>query len=94
MITTSINPPPIGVEVIGFHPDWIDLDYNPNGWRICFRNGDGSIWISSVWDNVLDYYHTDDTCKAPIIHFFLPKKPLDEKIHSNGDGLHTPPLFG
>lgn len=47
--------------VLGFSPEWIDEDYNPQGIRECFKNGNGTQWISSRWNNYHGYYVTDDS---------------------------------
>lgn len=49
--------PSNGVEVIGYSKEWIHPDFNPNGTRACFIDGDNN-WTSAKWDNDQDYYHT------------------------------------
>ncbi len=44
-------------EVLGYNEKWIDEDFNPDGIRICFPDGDGN-WTSAKWNNEQDHYHT------------------------------------
>lgn len=44
-------------EVIGYNPEWIDHDFNPNGTRIGFIDGDGN-FTSAKWVDTHDYYAT------------------------------------
>lgn len=54
-------PKPEDNEVIGFSPDWIDEDFNPNGTRVCFPSGMGG-WISAKWCYTYEVYvETDET---------------------------------
>jgi len=46
-------------EVIGFHPDWINEDFNPNGTRIGFIGGKGT-FISAFWLDYQDSYTEKD----------------------------------
>jgi hypothetical protein len=54
-IKTSERLPDDGIEVIGFHEDWVDEDFNPNGTRVCFQN-DGERWQSARWYDSQDTY--------------------------------------
>ena len=56
----DINKQPLeeGIEVIAYNEKWIDEDFNPNGTRIGFLNGDGN-FTSATWNNEQDCY---DTC--------------------------------
>lgn len=74
-IETSITPPEQGVEVVGFHPDWINEDFNPNGTRACFLDGDET-WYSARWCNYHDSFESENTEKAPIYWFPMPVKPI------------------
>ena len=56
-IPLSKRPLEEGVEVIGYNKFWIDLDFNPNGTRIGFINGDGQ-FTSAKWNNTHDCYDT------------------------------------
>lgn len=49
--------PPEGVEVIAYHHKWIDEDFNPNGTRVGFLNGDGE-FTSAYWWDYQDCYQT------------------------------------
>lgn len=51
--------PEMGVPVLGYHPSWIDEDFNKDGIRECFRSGDG--WISSIWVDYQDFFATSLT---------------------------------
>ena len=48
--------PPFGVEVITYHHEWIDEDFNPNGTRIGFLSDDG--FTSAFWWDEQDCYET------------------------------------
>lgn len=48
--------PPNGEEVLAFHSDWIDEDFNPKGTRIGFRTEDD--FISDYWWDYQDTYMT------------------------------------
>lgn len=43
--------PEEGIEVIAFHHKWIDDDFNPNGTRVGFVNGNGTFTSAFWWDN-------------------------------------------
>lgn len=45
-------------EVIAFHPSWIDPDFNPDGIRIGFINGEGKFW-SAEWNDYQDTYQNN-----------------------------------
>jgi hypothetical protein len=62
------------MEVIGFHPSWIDPDFNPNGTRVGFIGGEGE-FISSKWVDYQDCYTEDDTT-TPTHYMYIPKHPL------------------
>ena len=72
-ILTKENPLEYGIEVIGFHPDWIDEDFNPKGTRIGFLLGDE--FISAEWNNDQDCYDTDEKL-TPTHYMLIPSKPL------------------
>ena len=59
-IELSRHPLEEGVEVIGYNKFWIDPDFNPNGTRIGFINGNGE-FTSAKWVNDQDCYSTMDT---------------------------------
>lgn len=42
--------PEFGIEVIAFHHKWIDEDFNPNGTRVGFINGDDTFTSAFWWD--------------------------------------------
>lgn len=48
--------PPMGEEVLAFHTDWIDEDFNPKGTRIGFQADED--FISAYWWNYQDTYMT------------------------------------
>lgn len=66
--------PEQGVEVIGFHPDWIDEDFNPQGVRVCFINDDGN-WWQAWWVDYQDSYETYITESGPSYWVPKPNKP-------------------
>ena len=49
--------PEAGVEVIAYHHKWVDKDFNPNGTRVGFLNGNGE-FTSAYWWNYQDCYQT------------------------------------
>lgn len=49
--------PKEGIEVIAYHHKWLDEDFNPNGTRIGFINGDGE-FTSAYWWDYQDCYTT------------------------------------
>ena len=51
------HPLPEGEEVIGYNRFWIHPDFNPNGHRIGFLNGNGE-FTSAKWNNDQDCYDT------------------------------------
>lgn len=65
------DPPPQGRQVIGYHPCWIDNDFNPRGIRECFRTGDGTEWINATWVDHQDCYR--EGYEAPIMWHDYPK---------------------
>lgn len=56
-ISVKDKLPPEGEEVLAFNKKWIDEDFNPNGTRIGFLNGDGE-FTSAYWWNYQDSYIT------------------------------------
>lgn len=46
----KVQQPEFGVEVICFNPAWINEDFNPNGTRIGFLNGEGVFTTAHWWD--------------------------------------------
>lgn len=49
--------PPIGEDVLAYHPDWINEDFNPRGIRIGFSLDDGD-FVSAHWWDYQDCYMT------------------------------------
>lgn len=64
------------MEVIGFHPEWIDQDFNPNGTRIGFIGGDDT-FISARWWDYQDTYVNDENV-MPTHYMFIPTNPLKQ----------------
>jgi hypothetical protein len=50
--------PPIGIEYLGFNPEWIDEDYNPKGIRVWFHDDLG--WYSAKYNNTHDCWDTTE----------------------------------
>lgn len=67
------EPPEMGTPVIGWHPDWVDPDFCPNGTRECFRFGDGTEWQSAMWWDEQDDYRAEDG--APTLWCHYPDNP-------------------
>lgn len=65
-------------EVIGFHQDWIDEDFNPNGTRVGFIGGDGT-FISARWSDYQDCYTEDDEI-MPTHYMFIPPNPNQKRL--------------
>lgn len=53
----SEKRPDEGIEIICFNPEWIDEDFNPNGTRIGFMDGEGN-FTTAHWWNDQDCYMT------------------------------------
>jgi hypothetical protein len=48
---------PVGIELLGWHQDWIDSEHNVSGVRLCFAQ-DSGYWVSSWWDVQHSKYET------------------------------------
>lgn len=70
-------PPPAGVVVLGYSPDWKDSEINPEGVAECWIDDDGN-WTYSKWCSMHDEWHLrteDDPAKdgyQPPVHW-MPK---------------------
>lgn len=62
----SEQKPPMGEEVIAYHPDWIDEDNNPKGTRIGWQ-GDEDFTSAHWWAN--------QDCYMTISHFECDDNP-------------------
>ncbi|MEO0793508.1 MAG: hypothetical protein AAFX93_00010 [Verrucomicrobiota bacterium] len=51
-----VDPPENGEPVLGYHPDWVDGDFNRQGIRECFLGDDH--WVTSYWVDSADSYIT------------------------------------
>lgn len=61
-IETKNDLPPVCTEVLGWHPAWVDEDYNPEGVCVCFlTDDDADTWMVSVWDNEQDTWQDHTT---------------------------------
>jgi hypothetical protein len=60
-------------EVMGFHPDWVHPDWNPNGTRIGFLNGDDH-FNTAKWCDYHDKYENDEG-KMPTHFMHIPTRP-------------------
>jgi hypothetical protein len=60
-------------EVLAFHPAWIHPDFNPQGIRIGFMNGEGR-FQSAEYSDYKDTYLSDDL-HMPIHWMKLPNHP-------------------
>jgi hypothetical protein len=67
------NKPERGVEVIAFHPDWIDKDSNIKGVRIGYMDYQGK-FVSVKWIN---HYKEDETI-VPTHYMNTPDNPIQE----------------
>lgn len=52
--TDNEVPGETAFDVIGFHPDWVDEDFNPKGVRICCYTDSG--WYCAKWVDCHDCY--------------------------------------
>lgn len=64
--------PKVGIEVIGYNPEWIS-EYNPNGQRICFIDC-FDVWTSAKYCNYQDTYE-NKVNSAPVKWMPLPEPP-------------------
>lgn len=53
-------PPPVGAVVIGYHPDWVDDDFNPTGVRECLLNCEEGEWLSGKWYDCQEGWKIED----------------------------------
>ena len=63
--------------LIGYNPDWIDVDFNPDGIReccLCGDDGSGTSWVSAAWCDEQDMYDTDES-SAPTYWMHRPAPP-------------------
>jgi len=51
---------PLEMEVLGYNPDWIDEDFNPDGTRLCCCI-DNLYWVSTAWCSAHDCYISSDS---------------------------------
>lgn len=71
-------------EVIGYHPNWVSEDFNPEGRRVGFIDDDGA-FLSANWCNDQDTYFTDLDDTTPPTHWLriptttLIRHPFKEK---------------
>ncbi len=56
----SEEKPETGIEILGYSPDWIDEDFNPDGICLCFLMDEG-YWIVAKWCGQHDEWHTRPT---------------------------------
>lgn len=56
-VSMKDKKPEEGVEVIAYHHKWVNEDFNPNGTRVGFLNGNGE-FTSAYWWNYQDCYQT------------------------------------
>lgn len=59
--------PPVGQEVLAYHPDWVDDDFNPKGVRVGFWDGEDDFTSAHWWS------HQD--CYMTISHFECDDNP-------------------
>lgn len=64
--------PPIGEEVLAFHEDWIDEDFNPKGTRVGFETDEG--FVSAHWWDYHSTYVTISINKSEDIKDILSEK--------------------
>ena len=64
-----------GNEFWGYHPEWVDDDFNPQGIRPIAYAGDH--FICARWTPIHDEWITDKTCEQPeyVTHAMLPPPP-------------------
>ena len=69
--------PEVGKPVLGYHPDWVDVDFCADGIRECFLFGDGSEWQSARWDGYSDQWIVEDG--APQLWQEHPQPPAGQE---------------
>jgi len=72
--------PEYGLEVLCFNEKWVDEDFNPNGTRVGFLNGDDT-WITAFYWSYQDTYMT--VCKTEQ-HF----EDWDDELKESTDPTH------
>ncbi len=60
---------PVDYEVVGYNPEWVHVDTNPDGRRACVYRGHLAGWVSARWDNDTGVYFS--TGEAPV-EFMVP----------------------
>jgi hypothetical protein len=55
---TTTKKASLGVEVLGFSPEWEDADFNPKGVRVGFFNENGT-FTQAAWNDYQDRYVSD-----------------------------------
>jgi hypothetical protein len=73
----ALITPEEGVEMIAFHPEWINEDFNPKGIRVGFFDGDES-FVSAKWIDHQDSYIEDNTV-MPTHYMSIPDNPIQEE---------------
>lgn len=74
------NVPETGMMVLGYNPNWIHADFNPEGFRECFvgvREDTGEEgWISAKWNSCHDTWVNCE--KDEPTHIMIITKPVTE----------------
>lgn len=83
-----VEKPEHCIEVLGYHPDWVDEDFNPDGICLCFLMDEGE-WTVAKWCGLHDEWHTrltgvknwdknlyETPLYAPIAWMPKPQKPV------------------
>lgn len=72
--------PKMGEPVIGYNLEWVDPDFNANGFRECFTYGDENIpggeWHTAKWVDGPDKYVTTD--EQPTHWFYMQPSTHDK----------------
>jgi hypothetical protein len=75
-IETAKMVPPYGAPVVGFSPEWVHEDFNPQGFRECFLNGGpmDTFWCCAWWNDGGDCYETSNAAPTHWMRIETPSR--------------------
>lgn len=56
-VSVEVATPGHSIPVVGYNPEWVDLDFNHDGVRECFEGDD--YWTSAKWNGCQDCWDAD-----------------------------------
>lgn len=71
---TENTKPPVGEEVLAYHPAWVDEDFNEDGIRIGFLTDENEFYCAE-WMDYKDCYMCRHETPLPTHWMPKPKKP-------------------